>query len=51
VLFGKADAVTHAGIYVGEGRFVHAPASGGVVRLDYLISKYWAAQPVAFRRP
>ena len=51
VLFGKADVVTHAGIYVGEGRFVHAPSTGGVVRLDYLSSKYWAAQRVAFRRP
>ena len=51
VLFGKADAVTHAGIYVGEGRFVHAPSTGGVVRLDYLSSKYWAAQQVTFRRP
>ena len=51
VLFGKAEVVTHAGIYVGEGRFVHAPSTGGVVRLDYLSSKYWAAQQVAFRRP
>ena len=51
VLFGTADAVTHAGIYVGEGRFVHAPSTGGVVRLDYLNSKYWAAQQVSFRRP
>ena len=51
VLFGKADAVTHAGIYVGAGRFVHAPSTGGVVRLDYLSSKYWAAQQVTFRRP
>ena len=51
VLFGKADVVTHAGIYVGESRFVHAPSTGGVVRLDYLSSKYWAAQQVTFRRP
>jgi cell wall-associated NlpC family hydrolase len=51
VLFAKADVVTHAGIYVGEGRFVHAPSTGGVVRLDYLSSKYWAAQQVSFRRP
>jgi hypothetical protein len=31
----------HAGIYVGEGRFVHAPSSGGTVRLDRLDSGYW----------
>lgn len=33
--------VSHAGIYVGEGRFVHAPSSGGTVRLDSLSDAYW----------
>jgi cell wall-associated NlpC family hydrolase len=33
--------VSHAGIYVGEGRFVHAPASGGTVKLDSLNKPYW----------
>lgn len=33
--------VNHAGIYVGEGRFVHAPSTGGTVRLDYLSNNYW----------
>ncbi len=33
--------VSHAGIYVGEGRFVHAPSSGGTVRLDRLDGGYW----------
>ncbi|WP_137885186.1 C40 family peptidase [Pseudomonas sp. 2FE] len=33
--------VSHAGIYVGEGRFVHAPSSGGTVRLDSLATAYW----------
>ena len=33
--------VSHAGIYVGEGRFVHAPSTGGTVRLDYLSNSYW----------
>lgn len=51
VLFSQRDQVTHAGIYVGQGRFVHAPSTGGDVRLDYLGSKYWSAQQVAFRRP
>lgn len=31
----------HAGIYVGKGRFVHAPSSGGKVRLDKLDDAYW----------
>lgn len=33
--------VSHAGIYVGNGRFVHAPSSGGVVRLNNLNENYW----------
>ncbi|MFM9902424.1 MAG: C40 family peptidase [Polaromonas sp.] len=51
VFFGRGDVPTHAGIYVGNGRFVHAPSTGGTVRLDHLSAKYWAAQRVAFRRP
>lgn len=38
---GGGRQVSHAGIYVGEGRFVHAPSSGGTVRLDSLSSAYW----------
>lgn len=34
-------SVSHAGIYVGDGRFVHAPSSGGVVRLNNLNESYW----------
>ncbi|WP_164255648.1 C40 family peptidase, partial [Stenotrophomonas maltophilia] len=34
-------SVTHVGIYVGEGRFVHAPSTGGTVRLDSLSGPYW----------
>ncbi|MEE7567437.1 C40 family peptidase, partial [Xanthomonas sp. Kuri4-3] len=41
VFFGSGASVSHVGIYVGEGRFVHAPSSGGTVRLDYLDGAYW----------
>jgi len=50
VLFGTARP-THAGIYVGSGRFVHAPSTGGEVRLDRLDGIYWSRQPVQARRP
>jgi len=50
VLFGRGRP-THAGIYVGNGRFVHAPSTGGTVRLDALESGYWARQYAQFRRP
>ncbi|WP_045728280.1 C40 family peptidase [Xanthomonas sp. GPE 39] len=41
VFFGSAGSVSHVGIYVGEGRFVHAPNTGGTVRLDSLDGPYW----------
>ena len=49
VLFGAATP-SHAGIYVGEGRFVHAPSTGGEVRLDRLDGIYWSRQPTQVRR-
>jgi len=51
VVFGRGRNPSHAGIYVGEGRFVHAPSTGGEVRMDHLESKYWAKQNASFRRP
>lgn len=51
VLFGDGAAPTHAGIYVDEGRFVHAPSTGGRVRMDRLTAPHWARQQVAYRRP
>jgi cell wall-associated NlpC family hydrolase len=50
VLFGSSTP-THAGIYVGGGRFVHAPSTGGEVRLDKLDGVYWSRQPQQARRP
>ncbi|CAN5666073.1 C40 family peptidase [soil metagenome] len=41
VFFGSNGMVSHVGIYVGEGRFVHAPSTGGTVRLDHLDGSYW----------
>jgi len=32
---------SHVGIYIGDGRFVHAPSSGKRVRVDKLDKKYW----------
>jgi murein DD-endopeptidase len=32
---------SHVAIYLGEGRFVHAPSSGKSVRTDRLDSPYW----------
>lgn len=32
---------SHVGIYVGGGRFIHAPSSGGRVRYDHLQERFW----------
>ena len=40
----------HVGIYVGEGRFVHAPSRGGTVRMDRLDLPYWSRAFVGGRR-
>ena len=41
---------THVGIAVGGDRFIHAPKSGAVVRVESLASAYWSAHLVAVRR-
>ncbi|HEY5761606.1 MAG TPA: C40 family peptidase [Rhodocyclaceae bacterium] len=41
---------SHLGIWLGDGRFVHAPSSGGKVRVDRLESDYWQRHFVAARR-
>lgn len=42
--------VSHVGIYVGDGRFVHANRSGGEVTMSSLENKYWASRLVVARR-
>lgn len=49
VLFGRRQP-NHAGIYVGERRFVHAPSTGGTVRVDRLDGVYWSRQTQSARR-
>lgn len=51
VLFStRGKRVDHAGIYVGDGRFLHAPSSGGRVRLDDLQASYWQRSYISARR-
>jgi cell wall-associated NlpC family hydrolase len=38
---GKRGGVNHAGIYVGGGRFVHAPRKGRNVSVSSLDAEYW----------
>lgn len=48
---GSDSRPSHAGIYVGEGRFVHAPSRGGVVRMDFLGDQYWQRSYLNAKRP
>lgn len=41
---------SHVGIYVGDNRFVHAPSSGGVVRVENMNIRYWAKRYNGARR-
>jgi len=50
VFFGSGGEVTHVGIYVGDGRFIHAPRTGGTVRLEQLDTRYWNARYSGARR-
>jgi hypothetical protein len=43
-------ANSHVGVYVGEGRFVHAPAQRGRVRIEGLDEAYWRARFNGARR-
>ncbi len=46
----EGSKYSHVGIYIGDGRFVHAPSSGKRVRIDRLDKRYWRNHFVAARR-
>lgn len=50
VFFSEGSSIFHVGLYVGEGRFVHAPRTGKNVQLSSLSSGYWAERFVLARR-
>jgi cell wall-associated NlpC family hydrolase len=33
--------VSHVGLYIGEGKFIHSPRTGKTVRIDSLSNTYW----------
>ncbi|MDR0633762.1 MAG: C40 family peptidase [Azoarcus sp.] len=42
--------ISHVGIYVGNGKFLHAPTTGKFVRIDKLYSRFWGTRYVTARR-
>jgi hypothetical protein len=41
--------VSHVGIYIGNGRFIHAPSRGKKIRIDSLSDEYYGARYVGSR--
>lgn len=50
VFFQDQANLSHVGIYLGDGRFVHAPSSGGAVRVATLDAPYYQRNLVAVGR-
>ena len=50
VFFQVRGHITHVGLYMGDGRFIHSPAPGKRVRIDELANPYWAKRWAGARR-
>jgi cell wall-associated NlpC family hydrolase len=50
LFFRDQENLSHVGIYLGDGRFVHAPSSGGSVRVEYIDAPYYQRHLVAVGR-
>jgi cell wall-associated NlpC family hydrolase len=44
------SAFSHVGIYLGDGRFIHAPSSGGGIHVVDMNESYWAKRFNGARR-
>ncbi|OOG50322.1 C40 family peptidase [Rhodanobacter sp. C01] len=47
---GKRN-ISHVGIYISEGRFIHSPATGKSVEISSLNDAYWAKRFAGAKRP
>jgi cell wall-associated NlpC family hydrolase len=51
VFFGSSvDKINHVGIYVGGGRFVHAPRRGDEIKISTIDEKYFAERFIGAKR-
>lgn len=46
----RRRSFSHVGIYVGDDRFVHAPSSGSLVRVESMETRYWRQRYAGARR-
>ena len=50
VFFGKRGRIDHVGIYIGDGKFLHAPRTGRDVTVSSLTTGYWSQKYLQARR-
>jgi len=43
--------ISHVGIYIANGQFIHSPSRGKTVRVDSLDESYWAKRFAGAKRP
>jgi len=48
---GSKRHISHVGIYISNGRFIHSPASGKTVQVSSLDESYWARHFAGAKRP
>ena len=47
----RGKRISHVGIYVGEGQFIHAPSTGKRVSVSSLSTPYWSRRFAGAKRP
>ncbi|MDF3981817.1 C40 family peptidase [Luteibacter sp. PPL201] len=47
----RGKAISHVGIYIDNGQFIHSPSAGKTVRVDSLNEAYWSKHFVGAKRP
>lgn len=47
----RGKRISHVGIYLGDGRFIHSPSTGKRVRVDDLHDAYWSQRYAGAKRP
>lgn len=47
----RGRAISHVGIYIDNGQFIHSPSAGKTVRVDSLNEAYWSKHFAGAKRP